>query len=1119
MKTSQKIAMGFAVASMVVLTGCMTPEPHEAEKKAADTQTDAMLKYSAEGKWGQPIPRLEGEALNQYLHDSYTPEQKTAIKKRVADAYKQGRALLIKKWIEHENKRIADEVEKLMVAAELDASTNGMALAHAKVEQAREILWQSCVVAKEGDKLLDEVNGPVRNASLELLDTKVNPRHWPMIEREMRLMADQYAIEGRFDDGVVALNAYPYIRTYTKLLDDRLNAVTAELVRLHVPALALKPISEKARQAMMLAANLRDDADVVSNEEKDNTLEQGNSPNLKQYQDLLKEYHDALLMYGCTAENAKKITEYFAKNVNELIADLRKDPKYGKEFLKHIRRLGASAINKRINAVRKELLGELDARKAERAKMLAPIEDLLAKGDLRGAQEYAIKALVTMDKGSAEFKFLRPMLINYITTKVNPELWEKIQKEILEKVDAFVKDDKASEGIAWLEKFPYIRTYAEEIDKSYADVKAEAVSLGVPEEVAAAIIDEIATETAKLDYLANFDDYYTDIIVTPAKPLVAKDLIGFEKKLAAARKALVENDCTPANADMVVTKLREKFNPEFGKIGQEVRTNVLVLGACALNKRLKALKEGSVATILARCATAKVEAGDFPAARALIRDVRLTGDDEFDAVVYAYRVGILNSIVNPLQLVDELKKIEAKGKAFVDAGDYRGFQEWVKSYPGVHDEYADIAAAIETIRKAAVGIKIEEQDAADYAASLSELLRVKLEQRDGKYAGPEAQVDLTEVVQGVDTLAKAVLAQYFDRDFVETLIEKLPKDIVKLLRRNQPESITTWELNERLRLRVKDILAVFKDIEKLIARQEYLELLAKMDSEFNYDSQVAMAEDAIAKQLGINCPDAYLKANAVLGDYARAMRLLKMKATLTADQLVSVALGAVYLDQPAVFDHARDLGADVNGVSERDPLKRTALLFAIQLGRTAFVHRLVAAGAKVDAADAAGDTTVHYAARRGNLAVLNAMLQKNDANVKNAKGRTALFFAVSANQEPVVAALIAAKIDVSIKDADGLTAMDVACISGSRDVLDALADAGAVYGPAQLALAADNDRLAVAEWLVLHGVDVNAEPVVAAVLCGSDTKNYLVHEGLVPQNPCTCRICKRKSVKQEVDVK
>ena len=58
------------------------------------------------------------------------------------------------------------------------------------------------------------------------------------------------------------------------------------------------------------------------------------------------------------------------------------------------------------------------------------------------------------------------------------------------------------------------------------------------------------------------------------------------------------------------------------------------------------------------------------------------------------------------------------------------------------------------------------------------------------------------------------------------------------------------------------------------------------------------------------------------------MRLLKQAKTLNKDQGAALVFGAVYLDQPAVLVRALELGADVNAVSPRDPLGRSALLLS-----------------------------------------------------------------------------------------------------------------------------------------------------------------------------------------------
>ena len=320
-----------------------------------------------------------------------------------------------------------------------------------------------------------------------------------------------------------------------------------------------------------------------------------------------------------------------------------------------------------------------------------------------------------------------------------------------------------------------------------------------------------------------------------------------------------------------------------------------------------------------------------------------------------------------------------------------------------------------------------------------------------------------------------------------------------------PDPMTTWEMNEALAARLRGYveataaLVVERDAENAAAA--YAKLLEEIDAEVSFDSQIAMAEDAIAKQLGIKCPDAHLKVNALLGEYARTMRLLKLGKALDAGQKTVMLLGGAYLDQSAVIDRALELGADINGTSSRDPLARTAVLVAIQQGHNSLLKHLASANAALGVSDANGDTALHYAVTRGNLAVVKAMLAKNDVNAANKVGETALFIAARKNQAALVEALIAAKADVNAVNAAKASVMDAACLAGSRDVLDALDAAGAAYGPAQLAIAAAKDHIAVAQWLVGKGVDVNAPGVMQAAVCKSATKRYLVHEGGLPV-PC-----------------
>ena len=83
-------------------------------------------------------------------------------------------------------------------------------------------------------------------------------------------------------------------------------------------------------------------------------------------------------------------------------------------------------------------------------------------------------------------------------------------------------------------------------------------------------------------------------------------------------------------------------------------------------------------------------------------------------------------------------------------------------------------------------------------------------------------------------------------------------------------------------------------------------------------------------------------------------RLLKKGIKLDQAQATTILLGAAYLDQAQVIKRALDLGADVNGVSDRDPRGRTALALAIDAGNSHLVKLLVEAEASLAAVDKDG---------------------------------------------------------------------------------------------------------------------------------------------------------------------
>ena len=985
-------------------------------------------------------------------------------------------------------------------------------------EKARELLWNAPTT---GVAPVDEI---VRAFALEKMRAEVNPLEWALVEKELTSKMAARAKAKKFEQAIAWAQSYRRVRTYSKKLDEKLGAVKDELVRLGVGEESMPPILAATGDLIGLAAKIADMTDVTTNAVKviPGATHAGTTVDLTEYRKKLEAFRKLLVRFDCTEAAANDIADRFDADVAPLLKPLSKkaskDP--DREETTAFLQLGTGALNARIDDLVEELVDDLkrqneeylaklraDAIQAAIDRLKETVEGLVAAGDFAQAREEIWTACSTDDSDwNAK---LREVGSDLMLRLVNPANWDAIEAEFEAKTEEAKENASYDEAIAWAESYPDIRTFTEAIDRKLLGVKDELEGLGLAGDKLQAAVDETRKAGAEVARLAS----HVDTVATKVDDGTEFDLEQYGKLLDEYRETLVRNDCTEEGADRLVASFKEKVEPMIALASAGAENKNLVLGSNAINDRLaklrastvdalKSMKYRWVFTDLIARTTAAVAEGRYGDARDIVRDVPLVQDAEWDAKIYATRIGLLNSVVNPNQCAALLEEIDRKAKALFEAKQYEEFREYARNFPFVHDTYQQILDALEQTKAAMVGLTIAEETADAYIDALTARIAEMMEKRPGAYV-PENEYDLEELEKAFAALEKGIVAQYYRPEDVAAFCRTLKDEIVALLAKT-PDPMTTWEMNALLAARLGEYDS---KVDGLVAERDeaaaYAKLLADVDKEVSFDSQIAMAEDAIAKQLGVNAPSAGLKLNALLGEYARVMRLLKLGTKIDSDMATVVLLGGTYLGQGAVVTRSLELGANVNGVSKRDPLARTALLLAIQTGDAAMLRRLSDAGAAAAVSDAAGDTALHYAVRRGNLSVVKAMLAKNPVDATNKARETPLFIAVRRNQAAVAAALVGAKANVAAANAKGETAMDAACLAGSRDVLDVLADAGAKYGPAQLALAAKMDHLAVAQWLVGKGVDVNAPGVMAACVCKSATKRYLVREGGLPAH-CKC---------------
>ncbi len=163
---------------------------------------------------------------------------------------------------------------------------------------------------------------------------------------------------------------------------------------------------------------------------------------------------------------------------------------------------------------------------------------------------------------------------------------------------------------------------------------------------------------------------------------------------------------------------------------------------------------------------------------------------------------------------------------------------------------------------------------------------------------------------------------------------------------------------------------------------------------------------------------------------------------------------------------------------------------AAMKGDVASVVKLLKTGASVNAAQGDGMTALHWAAERGNIALVTAVLaaHPNVKAVTRIGAYTPLHIATRSGNPDVVIALIKAGSDVKARTTSGATALHFAAQAGNARAIDALIDAGAdpnaresEWGQTPLVFAAEYNRAAAIRELIKRGANPSIHTIKRSV--------------------------------------
>lgn len=751
------------------------------------------------------------------------------------------------------------------------------------------------------------------------------------------------------------------------------------------------------------------------------------------------------------------------------------------------------------------------AREVFRSKIYA-----LVKAGKFDIARKAIWTQVVPDEATPYTTFIAPVAKELMNEVVNPAEWAVIEAKVRQDVGALLQAGDTQGAEAYLKGVSHVQIYPPEIDAALSAVAAEAIGLGTDKEKVDAAVQANTEKTPLQKDIVDF----TDKAGSLRGKRVKLDHSAYNNLLQAYRNTMAKRGLTEENADKLAKAFAEMLKPFVPTHVEQPAEATLTLGGNALNARIdKLIAEMNEQIAEARVRlTAEAEAltarmgeleaavkealagKDFPKARTLIHDVEPFGKPELDTALYIHRIGLLDNLVNPQHLKLALEDLAAKFKAAEEAADYSEFIAFVKGYDYVAEIDDAQLAAIEQLKHAVLDLPVSNQSTEAIRQQIVALCNDILANR----TSPARLVPEIEAVKAalaqLDAAMKAQLNQ------AENPAAAAALDLIlKAWAAEHVHPVTTAMLNQTIAARIAELLPEAEARQaRLDAIRAYKELVAKIDSEVSFDTQIALAEETIAKLLASGST----VNNKLLGEYARVFRLLKKEATLSADQATTMLLGAAYLGQNQVLPYALELGAAINGTSERDPLTRNALLLALDAQRFSTVRQLLEQNAEVAVADAKGNSALHYATRTGSIPTVRALAKAGAPLVANADGCTPLFIAVAVNNVALTEELLKLVAEeeradfVNLRNKADLSAIELAAKCGSRDVLEPLALAGAEYGPRTLILAQLGDHIAVAQWLIAQGVDVNAQGVMEAACPATATGLFLMREGGVGQHAC-----------------
>ncbi|MCQ2396690.1 MAG: ankyrin repeat domain-containing protein, partial [Lentisphaeria bacterium] len=610
--------------------------------------------------------------------------------------------------------------------------------------------------------------------------------------------------------------------------------------------------------------------------------------------------------------------------------------------------------------------------------------------------------------------------------------------------------------------------------------------------------------------------YSTGMLTTKVNELLAQNLFDdareyimtftylsepeINKVIDDTKQSLVNDVINPAHVLFCIDAMQKTVREilptgDFDKARMYVEDYPLV-GIAAVNEGIKIGKENTILNVInpAHIAVrvkelrtnvyAALDAKNLDGARKAIKDFGVCGIKEVDAVVFAVKCGLLNVRVN----VETFKAIKADyTKQMADALAAKDFAKAKKIIEDIQriPAYSEIIDQnLDAAMDAAMEVGAGSASAQEVINETKEYLYSLIAYRRGNYEGEDIDVNRekkanwTIIKEYLQIVQNKLIDDDMDVEDAKALVDYVLKGFMESKRVQDKQGVeqdclTTAELNdeiERLRISLRGdftaALAAQAEADKAaagaaarkIAEQVANEALASIDLEgsiFALQAEVTKSSDKVLTQ--------------ILAEGVRVLRLMSLdRKSVTPSNATSLLAAAAYAGYDEVMNLAVTSGANINGYSVKDPLKRSPLLmsieggmkghpmavltkanlncldtkgrgtvyYAVKYNNPKFLADLLRQKAASQLADEKGITPLMLAAANGNANMVTALIPFSNINEKDKEGNTAFLWAAKSASLKAVKALASAKADVKIVNAAGVGAVEFAAFNeGSIDLL------------------------------------------------------------------------------------